>query len=119
MVRAEIVVSRCQNGGGLVGLRCEEKAGGWFVTWSFEIPDRNQEFHSDSGLSGSEIDGAIDIEPGVTCARCQAPSIVLCGGCERVTCWSGQPGSTFTCRWCSASGVVEGHIDRLKTSRDA
>ena len=50
-MRAEIVVARCQRDGALVGLRCEERSGTWQVTWSFEIPDRNHEYHDGQGMA--------------------------------------------------------------------
>ena len=116
MKRAEIVTLACSSGGGLVGLRIEETSPGqWMITWSFAMEARNEYAGKQSSIAGN-----FAIAPDIpACPRCDAHGFVKCGQCEKLTCFDGATGDSFTCNWWGAQAEVGGLIDSLESSGDA
>lgn len=61
-----------------------------------------------------------DAYPG--CPYCEQKSFIKCGGslfsrCNKVSCSSGEQGSTYTCPWCGTKAQISGYIENMSAEK--
>ena len=80
---------------------------GWKYDWAFELSDSRAK---SEGYGNTKLQGNIypDKEyPG--CPYCKAMAFVVCGGCGRLNCKTGDESKIFTCNWCGGQGELEAY----------
>ena len=109
-------MAKCCNTQKNFGIRMEESEGRiWKGTWAFPI---KESVACKENYDKNTINGIIQFEPSYPgCPYCEAPSIFLCGNCNKVACFDGRT-ELVTCPTCNKRGRLDGQIDHLNAGGD-
>ena len=111
-MEATVAACRCAKNGGLFGVRFEKRNNTWVYNWAFRLSEAAAQHE---GYDDIEIRGRVVLDsdyPG--CPYCKTKSLLVCS-CGKLNCYDGKSRTT-TCRWCGASGIVDGGPVKFQTS---
>lgn len=99
-MRAEVILMKCPENGGIYGVRTEERHGDWYRTWAFKVNERTA---AREGFDKTVIRGNLIPDDEYNgCPYCKAVYFVQCSRCGKLSCWNGE--ERMTCAWCGLTG---------------
>ena len=114
-MEANVLLFRCPNAKRSYGVRVQKmRDGDWYRTWAFKLSEKTarREGYDRSVIRGNLY--ATEEYPG--CPYCGAKVFVMCGSCNKISCWDGT--DRFTCPWCGVSSGVSEADDVFTVSTD-
>jgi hypothetical protein len=112
-----IVMGRCSKTKAGYGVRYEQfTPKRWTATWAFAVKEDSAKRE---GYDQAKISGTFLFDPAYPgCPHCGTKGSVICGACQKITCWDGEP-RKITCPWCGNAGeLTKAEVSSLSAGGD-